>query len=149
MRVRKYFSRDIPVMADIWNEVIDECTCFPYREKLEGFGAEDFFAAQTYSAIAVDFGGNIHGVYVLHADETDPSGKTADACFAVKELSRNQKVASDLMTDCLKVAKDKGFSSFRFKNVPGDKKEVCRLCEKFGFEKKQEDECGCVYYREL
>ena len=136
-------------MADIWNEVIDECNCFPYREKLEGFGAEDFFAAQTYSAIAVDFGGNIHGVYVLHADETDPSGKTADACFAVKELSRNQKVASDLMTDCLKVAKDKGFSSFRFKNVPGDKKEVCRLCEKFGFEKKQEDECGCVYYREL
>ncbi len=149
MRVRKYFNRDIPVMAEIWNDVIDEDSCFPYREKLEGFGAEDFFAAQLYSAIAVDFGGNIHGVYILHSDEEDASGKTADACFAVKGLSRNQKVASDLMTDCLKIAKDKGFTAFRFKNVPTDKKGVCRLCEKFGFEKKQEDESGCVYYKEL
>ena len=133
MRVRKYANRDVPAMIDIWNEVIEEGMSFPQEEPLDARGGEDFFAAQTYCGIAVDFGGNIHGLYTLHPNNEGRCGHIANASFAVRSSSRNQKAGQDLVNDCLKVAKEKGFTIMQFNAVVENNEPARHIYEKLGF----------------
>ena len=52
--IRKYTEADIPAMVEIWNEVVSDGIAFPQEEELDETTSRDFFAAQTYSAVAED-----------------------------------------------------------------------------------------------
>lgn len=136
MRVREYQHRDIASMTDIWNEAVDEGDAFENEEKLEALGAEKFFSELTYCGVAVDFGGNLHGLYILKKTEAEG---VAEAEFAVKSPSRNMKAGADLVNDCIKNAKAKGFTSVVLCAVVEKNPVVSHLCEKFGFKKQEAD----------
>ena len=50
--VRAYTEEDLPAMAAIWNEVVEDGIAFPQEECLSLDEARAFFASQTRSAVA-------------------------------------------------------------------------------------------------
>jgi len=134
MRVRKSFNRDVDAMIEIWNEIVEGEDAFPEKEVLDAARGDEFFAEQTYCGIAVDWGGNVHGMYIFHPDKKEGNEKTALAYLAVKKLSREQKTGNDLFTDLIKVTKEKGFNTLRFDAAPGITDSARHLLEKLGFE---------------
>ncbi|MCR4617298.1 MAG: GNAT family N-acetyltransferase [Lachnospiraceae bacterium] len=138
MRVRKNANRDIPVMIETWNDTQSEGGAWSGKEMYDANTGDDFFTSLTYCGVAVDFGGNIHGFYALNKkNDTE-----AEALFVVRKASRNQKVGQDLMNDCLKVAKDKGFVQIILEDVKDENEIAKHVFEKAGFEK-----CGDTTYK--
>ena len=68
MRVRKYQMRDTDMMISIWNEAVDACEPLPAEGVIDLVGGNAFFAGQSYCGVAVDFGANVHGFYILNAE---------------------------------------------------------------------------------
>ena len=56
MNVRKYEKKDIPALMRIWNEVVEAGQAYPQEEFLTEQTAEEFFAAQSFTAAAEDNG---------------------------------------------------------------------------------------------
>ena len=50
--VRKYEEKDLSAMIRIWNEVVEDGVAFPQEECLDEKTGAEFFAAQTYTAVA-------------------------------------------------------------------------------------------------
>ena len=65
MTIRKYTENDLPAMISIWNEVVEDGIAFPQEEPLTAESGAEFFASQTYSAVAEE-DGKIYGLYILH-----------------------------------------------------------------------------------
>ena len=65
MEIRKYSGNDLPEMIRIWNEVVEEGFAFPQEELLSFETGKQFFASQSYCAIAEE-NGRIYGLYILH-----------------------------------------------------------------------------------
>ncbi len=65
MIIRKYAERDLPEIIRIWNEVVEEGIAFPQEELLNLKSGAEFFAAQSYTAVAEE-DGKIYGLYILH-----------------------------------------------------------------------------------
>lgn len=53
-KVRGYEEKDLSAMIRIWNEVVEDGVAFPQEEVLTTETGREFFAAQTYSAVAAD-----------------------------------------------------------------------------------------------
>lgn len=67
MIVRAYKKDDLDTMIEIWNEVVEEGVAFPKEDLLDGKTGAEFFASQTYSAVAEDENNHdIYGLYILH-----------------------------------------------------------------------------------
>ena len=54
IQVRAYTEKDLPDMIYIWNEVVEDGVAFPQEELLTEETGKEFFAEQTYSAVAED-----------------------------------------------------------------------------------------------
>ena len=63
MIVRAYEKADLDAMIQIWNEVVEEGIAFPQEELLNDQTGAEFFASQTYTAVAEDE--NDHAVHGL------------------------------------------------------------------------------------
>ena len=68
MIVRAYKENDLDAMIHIWNEVVEEGTAFPQEEFLDRKTGAEFFASQTYAAVAEDE--SSHLFRVLQPDST-------------------------------------------------------------------------------
>lgn len=69
--IRKYTEKDVHAMCGIWNEVVEDGGAFPQEEALTEKTGSDFFASQTYCAVA---------------EETE-SGKIAGFTFCTRTTS--------------------------------------------------------------
>ena len=54
IEIRAYREDDLPEMIRIWNEIVEEGIAFPQKELLDIRTGKEFFAEQTYSAVAID-----------------------------------------------------------------------------------------------
>ena len=81
--VRKFEQKDLPEMARIWNQVVEEGVAFPQKENLTDNDAKDFFEAQTVSAVAVNELGEVKGLFILHPNNVGRVGHICNAGFAV------------------------------------------------------------------
>ncbi|MBR6381709.1 MAG: GNAT family N-acetyltransferase [Lachnospiraceae bacterium] len=133
MRVRKYSNRDLPDMIAIWNDVVDEGNSFPQEEPLDKKTGTEFFGSQSCSSVAVDFGGNIHGLYILHPNNVGRCSHICNASFAVAPESRGQGVGKDLVNDCIRQAKALGFSILQFNAVVETNEPAKSMYEHMGF----------------
>ena len=73
MEIREYKEKDIPAMIRIWNEVVEEGVAFPQEDCLDEESGKQFFAGQSYSAVAVE-GETVVGLYILHSELCRPPG---------------------------------------------------------------------------
>ena len=148
-------------MIQIWNEVVEEGVAFPQEEFLNIVTGAEFFASQTYSAVAEDENDHaIHGLYILHPNNVGRCGHICNASYAVSSKSRGQHIGERLVLDCLHQAKAHAFTILQFNAVVENNTHARHLYERLGFVQlgtipngfRMKDghfENICPYYREL
>ena len=91
--VRAYEEKDLPEMIRIWNEVVEDGVAFPQEELLSAETGKEFFAGQTYSAVAEDTEtGTVYGLYILHPNNVGRCGHICNASYAVDADRRGQHI---------------------------------------------------------
>ena len=160
MKVRPYEPADLPAMIAIWNEVVEEGVAFPQEDMLTPETGAAFFAAQSLSAVAVDDGGAVRGLYILHPNNVGRCGHIANASYAVSSACRGQHLGEALVRDSLDQAKALGFKLMQFNAVVAGNVHARHLYEGLGFRplgiipggfrlKSGVFEDICPYYHEL
>lgn len=134
IKVRAYEKKDLPEMIAIWNEIVEEGVAFPQEEILDRQTGEQFFALQTYSAVAVDgSNGEICGLYILHPNNVGRCGHICNASFAVRSKCRGQHIGEKLVSDCMVQGKQHGFRVLQFNAVVASNVSARHLYERLGF----------------
>ena len=88
MTIRKHEEDDIDGMIAVWNEIVEAGDAFPQEEPLTHDTGKEFFAAQTYTGVAVDEGGEVVGLYILHPNNVGRCGHICNASYAVSSRCR-------------------------------------------------------------
>lgn len=159
MEIRKYSGNDLPEMIRIWNEVVEEGIAFPQEELLSFETGKQFFASQSYCAIAEE-NGRIYGLYILHPNNVGRCGHISNASYAVSSESRGKHIGELLVKDSLVQAKKLGFGILQFNAVVESNVHARHLYERLGFVQlgtipggfRMKDghfENICPYYHEL
>lgn len=132
--VRGYEEGDLPDMIQIWNEVVEEGIAFPQEASLTQETGKDFFASQTYSAVALDAGtGKILGLYILHPNNVGRCGHICNASYAVRSESRGLHIGEKLVLDCMEQGWQHGFRILQFNAVVATNIHARHLYERLGF----------------
>ena len=132
--VREYEQGDLSDMIRIWNEVVEDGVAFPQEELLDEVTGKEFFAAQTYSAVALDADtGVIYGLYILHPNNVGRCGHICNASYAVSRDSRGLHIGEKLVSDCLAQGKAHGFRILQFNAVVASNLHARHLYERLGF----------------
>ena len=159
MTIRKYTENDLATMIAIWNEVVEDGIAFPQEEPLTAESGAEFFASQTYSAVAEE-NGKIYGLYILHPNNVGRCGHICNASYAVSSESRGKHIGEQLVKDCLVQAKNCGYGVLQFNAVVESNIHARHLYERLGFVQlgtipkgfRMKDghfENICPYYHEL
>lgn len=161
VEIKSYTEKDLPKMIQIWNEIVEEGIAFPQEELLTLKTGKEFFASQTYSAVAVDIDtGVVYGLYILHPNNVGRCGHICNASYAVSSESRGLHIGEKLVSDCLLQGKRHGFQILQFNAVVATNLPARHLYERLGFVQlgiipkgfRMKDghyEDICPYYREL
>lgn len=159
MIIRKYEEKDLPSMIAIWNEVVEDGIAFPQEECLDQVTGKEFFAAQSYTGVAVDEG-RVVGLYILHPNNVGRCGHLCNASYAVSSGCRGKHIGEKLVMDCLTEAKRIGFQVMQFNAVVESNTHARHLYERLGFQQlgtipggfRMKDgsyEAICPYYKVL
>lgn len=159
--VRKYEEKDLSAMIRIWNEVVEDGVAFPQEECLDEKTGAEFFAAQTYTAVAENReNGQVLGLYILHPNNVGRCGHICNASYAVSHGNRGLHIGEKLVKDCVAQGKVHGFRVLQFNAVVASNVHARHLYERVGFRqlgvipggfrlKNGEYEDICPYYIEL
>ena len=128
-----YTAQDVPEMVRIWNEVVEDGIAFPQEELLDAQTGAEFFAAQTYNAVAADESGRIYGLYILHPNNVGRCGHICNASYAVEREARGLHIGEKLVSDCLAQGKAHGFRVLQFNAVVASNIHARHLYERLGF----------------
>lgn len=132
--IREYTLEDISRMTAIWNEVVEEGNAFPQTELLTEKKGSEFFGEQSYCGVAEDTRSQeVLGLYILHPNNIGRCGHISNASYAVKAGVRGEHIGEKLVTDCMKMAKEKGFRILQFNAVVKTNTGARHLYEKLGF----------------
>ena len=93
-----------------------------------------FFAAQTYTAAAVDADtGTAYGLYILHPNNVGRCGHICNASYAVERAARGLHIGEKLVSDCLAQGRAHGFRVLQFNAVVASNTHARHLYERLGF----------------
>jgi L-amino acid N-acyltransferase YncA len=130
--IREYQVKDVEDMTEIWNEVVSEGVAFPQTEPMSAGEARDFFAAQSFCAVA-EADGQIAGLYILHPNNVGRCAHIANASYAVSSSARGMKIGEELVRHSLCQAKALGYGVLQFNAVVKSNLGAIRLYETLGF----------------
>ena len=130
--VREYKREDIPAMCEIWNDIVEEGKAFPQIETLSLAEAEELFASQSFTGVAVE-GDQIVGLYILHPNNIGRCGHLANASYAVKKGLRGKGIGEKLVRHSLRKGSELGFKILQFNAVVCTNTPAIHLYEKIGF----------------
>lgn len=159
--IRKYTEKDLLDIINIWNQVVEDGVAFPQEELLDEITGRDFFASQTYTAVAEDkVSGKIYGLYILHPNNVGRCGHICNASYAVDRQAKGLHIGEKLVMDSLEQGKKNGFGVLQFNAVVATNIHARHLYERLGFKQlgvipkgfRMEDghyEDICPYYHEL
>ena len=133
--IRGYTPQDLPAMQAIWNQVVASGIAFPQDTPLDREQAEDFFASQSFTAVAQLPGGTVGGLYILHPNNVGRCGHIANASYAVRQGYRGEGIGRKMVRPCLENANAKGFRGLQFNAVVATNQAAIHLYESLGFEK--------------
>lgn len=109
---------------------------FPQTEMLNEKTGEEFFSSQSFTGVAVDAdSGEVAGLYILHPNNVGRCGHICNASYAVRSDLRGNHIGEQLVTHCMKTAKELGFGILQFNAVVKSNKPALHLYEKLGFVK--------------
>lgn len=131
--VRAYESFDCADATAIWNAVVREGLAFPQEEELTLESAQQFFASQSYTAVAVTEKAEVVGLYILHPNNVGRCGHICNTSYAVKEGLRGQHIGEALVKDSLQAAARLGFRILQFNAVVASNTHALHLYRRLGF----------------
>lgn len=132
--IRKYEKEDFPELIRIWNQVVEDGVAFPQEECLDEVSGAEFFAQQTYTAVAEDKEtGKIYGLYILHPNNVGRCGHICNASYAVDRDARGLHIGEKLVKDCLVQGKTHGYGVLQFNAVVASNTHARHLYERLGF----------------
>ena len=132
--IRAYQEKDLSDMVRIWNEVVEDGVAFPQEDYLDMQTGADFFAEQTYTAVAADADTNkVYGLYILHPNNIGRCGHICNASYAVSRDSRGLHIGEKLVSDCLKQGTAHHFRIMQFNAVVVSNIHARHLYERLGF----------------
>lgn len=135
IEIKEYTKNDLKTMIQIWNEVVEDGVAFPQEELLTEESGNEFFRAQTYSAVAKDKeSGEVYGLYILHPNNVGRCGHICNASYAVSSESRGLHIGEKLVKDCLAQGKEHGFRVLQFNAVVASNIHARHIYERLGFE---------------
>ena len=160
MKVREFKEKDLKSMVRIWNEIVEDGIAFPQEELLDENSGRVFFSSQSFCGVAEDDDGSIKGLYILHPNNVGRCGHICNASYAVSSAFRGRHIGEKLVIDCMKKAKQLGFSILQFNAVVETNIHARHLYERLGFHQlgvipkgfRMKDgnfENICPYYTEL
>lgn len=161
VKIRAYEEKDLPGMIRLWNEVVEEGIAFPQEELLTKESGKQFFASQTYNAVAIDTEtGEVCGLYILHPNNVGRCGHICNASYAVCAKKQGLHIGEKLVSDSLVQGKRLGFGILQFNAVVAANTHARHLYERLGFiqlgtipkgfrMKDGHYEDICPYYHEL
>lgn len=134
MTIRKYTEADLGEMIRIWNDVVEQGIAFPQEDFLDEVSGREFFAAQTFSAVAEDEEtGRICGLYILHPNNVGRCGHICNASYAVDTSLRGKHIGEQLVRHCIKQAGLEGYRVLQFNAVVRTNIHARHLYERCGF----------------
>ena len=132
--IRTYQEKDLPDMIRIWNEVVEDGVAFPQEDDLDKQTGADFFAEQSYTAVAADADTDkVYGLYILHPNNIGRCGHICNASYAVSRDSRGLHIGEKLVSNCLKQGAVHGFRILQFNAVVASNIHARHLYERLGF----------------
>ena len=132
--IRPYQEADLPEMLEIWNEIVEEGIAFPQEEALTLESGREFFAAQTYTAVAQEEeGGQVLGLYILHPNNIGRCGHICNASYGVRKECRGKHIGEKLVLDCIEKGPQYGFQILQFNAVVATNVHARHLYERLGF----------------
>lgn len=160
MKVREFKEKDLKSMVRIWNEIVEDGIAFPQEDLLDENSGRVFFSSQSFCGVAEDDDGSIEGLYILHPNNVGRCGHICNASYAVSSAFRGRHIGEKLVIDCMKKAKQLGFSILQFNAVVETNIHARHLYERLGFHQlgvipngfRMKDgnfENICPYYTEL
>lgn len=131
--LRPYTEADLPEMAEVWNQAIEEANSFPWEETMDLEQASVFFAKQTRSMVACTPDGKVAGCYILHPNNEGRCAHTANASYGVLKKYRGLGIGRALVEHSLKTAAECGFLGLQFNAVVATNQTAISLYKKLGF----------------
>ena len=132
--VREYKAEDLPAMIRIWNEIVEDGVAFPQEDFLTMNSGAEFFAEQTYVAVAENKeNADIMGLYILHPNNIGRCGHICNASYAVKSELRGKHIGESLVCNCIEKAVQIGFGILQFNAVVSSNTAALKLYKKLGF----------------
>ena len=136
LTIRAYQEADLPAMIAIWNEIVEEGIAFPQEDCLDGESGRAFFAAQSYTGVAVDRETEkLLGLYILHPNNVGRCGHICNASYAVASQSRGLHIGEKLILDCMERGREQGYRVLQFNAVVASNTFAIRLYESLGFQR--------------
>ena len=90
IQVRDHQEQDIPTMAEIWNQVVEDGIAFPQEELLDEKSGREFFESQSLCGVAED---------------TD-SGHICNASYGVSSESRGLHIGEKLVRHSMELGRE-------------------------------------------
>lgn len=118
---------------EIWNRVVEDGEAFPQEETLDLESGKAFFAAQSYTGVAVTPQGKVAGVYILHPNNVGRCGHICNASYAVDAALRGEHIGEQLVRHCMEQGKALGFRILQFNAVVATNEPALKLYRKLGF----------------
>ena len=134
LRVRPYRAEDLPALAEIWNQIVEDGVAYPQEETLDGVEAAAFFAGQSRTAVA-ELDGKVVGLYILHPNNVGRCGHIANASYGVSRDCRGQGVGRVLVEDSLAACGALGFRLLQFNAVVASNLGAIALYQSLGFQR--------------
>lgn len=135
MIIRAYMEAELSSMTALWNQIVAQGDSFPQEQPLTLEEARAFFQQQSFTAVAVDEAGCVHGLYILHPNNAGRCSHTANASYAVRSESRGSGVGEQLVRHSLKMCRALSFRGLQFNAVVCTNKAAIHLYEKLGFQR--------------
>lgn len=132
--IKELTESELSAAVSIWNEVVEDGIAFPQTEPLNADTGRAFFAAQSYTAAAVDSdNGEVVGLYILHPNNVGRCGHICNASYAVKSGMRGRHIGELLVSDCMRQGRELGFRILQFNAVVASNGVALALYKKLGF----------------
>lgn len=133
IKVVPYDSKKVHDTIKIWNEVVRGGIAFPQEDELDEITGDEFFKAQSFTGLAVDDGGEILALYILHPNNVGRCGHISNASYAVRSDLRGRHIGELIVKDCIERAKKLGFRILQFNAVVATNIHARHLYKRLGF----------------
>jgi ribosomal protein S18 acetylase RimI-like enzyme len=131
--LRLFDDKDKEELYEIFREVVDSGSQFPYECSSKEEFHRQFFNPQSQVYVCHTLDGKVIGGFYLRANFTGRSSHIANAAYMVKSFYRGKGIGSFLIKASLHFAKGLGFQAMQFNMVLSQNTLAVNLYKRLGF----------------